>query len=230
MFVVHIFATPSSHNNVKKGFVTNVLSFYVIVAGAVQAQAGREQLLELLQQAVRPVWYHTIMEFGRLNSARHARMKGVKLVQTWMKLGETLGLDEETGKKEYERAMKREARLCAWKACQYNKTPCSISTRTCAGCGETVCATRVHVVAGILIAMSALLQSLLSTKVWVLPLIRRMASDLGIFVATGRKVATRSVVNDSSPKPIHLASDAQLIAPCHSPRTAIQCTLFVLRH
>ncbi|KZV74074.1 hypothetical protein PENSPDRAFT_235220 [Peniophora sp. CONT] len=117
--------------------ITNILSVYVVIAGGVQAQVGREQLHELLLQSVRPEWYRIIHDLRR-RSKRDPQVakKCEKLLSIWKKLGDTLDLVEDTERKEYERDMKRTAQLCGWSECQYSKVPSGSPTRACAGCGE----------------------------------------------------------------------------------------------
>ncbi|VDB84264.1 unnamed protein product [Peniophora sp. CBMAI 1063] len=132
---VHFANAPSTEPG--HSSITHVLSFYVLIAGGVQAQSGREQLHELLLQSIRPVWYRTIHHLGRIQRRDTSiAKKCLKLISVWMKLGDILALEEDAEKKEYERSMKREAQMCAWAACQYHKMPSGSPTRACAGCGE----------------------------------------------------------------------------------------------
>ncbi|KZV74106.1 hypothetical protein PENSPDRAFT_682281 [Peniophora sp. CONT] len=130
--------TPSSEL-CDRVILNNIISVYTFIAGGAQARGNERDvdLLEAILQSVKAEWYPTIQSLRRLALRdSSAAEKSEMILEDWLRIGHTLGLQEKAEQRVYAREMKRVVQLCAWIECDFHEKKPPNATRACAGCGE----------------------------------------------------------------------------------------------
>ena len=119
--------------------VEQVITTFSLVATGAGVHSRKDELRSSMLESLRPHWYRTIWELGRLGSCdQRATARCEKAIIAWTALGDVLGLKVAAERAAYLEERKRSALLCAWDECIYHTQQPSVSTRLCKGCGEVV--------------------------------------------------------------------------------------------
>ncbi|KZV66298.1 hypothetical protein PENSPDRAFT_95170 [Peniophora sp. CONT] len=98
---------------------------------------GRKSGLHLnLRDVLKVEWFPTYANLIVRPAAARETMRQTKLRETWVNLGEIVGLDLEREYAEVKREGRRRETCCAWKDCQWHRVPPPNPPRVCKGCGE----------------------------------------------------------------------------------------------
>ncbi|KZV66954.1 hypothetical protein PENSPDRAFT_68561 [Peniophora sp. CONT] len=132
--VVLATSLPGNIHSVYACIVNKLAAYGAGLAG----RKGTNALGKAFSNAVRQVWYPTLIRLLPVLDAPSAAYDSEVFVRSWRNLGIAALLDEEEEKVEYERAKKSAAQHCAWRDCQYHTVKPPTPPRVCQGCGEAV--------------------------------------------------------------------------------------------
>ncbi|VDB82900.1 unnamed protein product [Peniophora sp. CBMAI 1063] len=118
----------------------HIVQMYASFAEITNLRSGKNTLRKTMRNTLRQDWYPTLhvlrtQRDDKLWRGKH-RKQLTDLLIAWTALGTSIGLDEETERRDYEREVKRMSMVCAWKECKYHTEKPPTSLHSCKGCGE----------------------------------------------------------------------------------------------
>ncbi|KZV64946.1 hypothetical protein PENSPDRAFT_149859 [Peniophora sp. CONT] len=120
---------------------------YTSFAEVVNLRSGKNTLRKAMRYSLRQEWYSTLHVL-RTEQRDSAHWQGPyrsligDLEQVWVALGQSVSLDEDAERRDFEREAKKASRFCSWRACQYHTETPSAPLQTCKGCGQVMYCSR----------------------------------------------------------------------------------------
>ncbi|KZV71722.1 hypothetical protein PENSPDRAFT_751527 [Peniophora sp. CONT] len=113
----------------------NALNALKICVLPMNKLSAKNILRKTMRHGFRDDWYPTLT-FLRQTRPRASVGEHDRLLDTWKRLGEDMGFDEDVQKADYERELRKALRHCTRTECRYHKDVCPVRVRACKGCAE----------------------------------------------------------------------------------------------